>query len=131
MEALGIFLGDEAGGQRASKEAGVLHDRREEIDVVADPGQFEPVERCDLCIDRGFAGRRPGDELGDHRVVEDRHFAAFLHAVIHADQRAALVRAGFGRIIADQAAGRRQEAAIGIFGIDPVLDRPAVDFTSA
>ena len=41
VEAVGIFLGDEAGGELARAEARVLHQRREEIDIVADALDLE------------------------------------------------------------------------------------------
>ena len=105
----------------------MLHQRRHEIDIMARPLDLEFVECFDLLVDGFQTGGCPGDQLGDHRVVEHRDFAAFDHAVIDADQRAVFVGAGFRRIIADKATGRWQEAAIGVFGIDAVLDRPAVD----
>jgi hypothetical protein len=37
LEAFGIFLGDEAGGDRARSEARMLHQRRQEIDIVPMP----------------------------------------------------------------------------------------------
>ena len=52
VEAVGIFLGDEAGGEVARAEPRVLHQRGEEIDVVADALDLERVERLDLRIDR-------------------------------------------------------------------------------
>ena len=125
LEAFRIFLGDEVGRDVAAAEARVLHQRGEEIDVVADAVDLERVERRDLRVDRRFAGRRPGDQLGDHRVVEHRHLAAFEHAVVDADAHAVLARLG-RRAVADEAAGRGQEAAIRVLGIDAVLDRPAV-----
>ena len=57
MEAFGIFLGDEAGGELARAEARMLHQRREEIDIVADALDLEGVERLDLPVDRLVAGR--------------------------------------------------------------------------
>ena len=62
------------------------------------------------------------DQLGDHRVVVHRDLAAFVDAGVHAHRARHLRR----RPIADQAADRRQEAALRILGIDPALDRPAV-----
>ena len=41
VEALGIFLGNEAGRDIARAEARVLHQRREEIDIVADAVDHE------------------------------------------------------------------------------------------
>ena len=62
------------------------------------------------------------DELGDHRVVEHRDLAAFIHAGVDAHAVA------FGRRLElDQAAGRRQEAAERVFGVDAAFHRPAVD----
>ena len=46
---------------------------------------FETVERGDLQVSRFVAGFAPCDQLGDHRVVEHRHFAAIIDAVINAD----------------------------------------------
>ena len=57
VEAFGIFLGDEAGGEFARAEARVLHERGEEIDVVAEAVDLEGVERGDLRVDRLVAGR--------------------------------------------------------------------------
>ena len=57
LEAFGIFLGDEAGGELAGAEARMLHQRREEIDIVADAVDLEGVERLDLAVDRRLAGR--------------------------------------------------------------------------
>ena len=48
VESVGIFLGDEAGGQRARAEARVLQQRREEVDIVRNPAELERVERLDL-----------------------------------------------------------------------------------
>ena len=63
-----------------------------------------------------------GDQLGDHRIVEHRDLAALGDAVVDA-HALRLAR----RPVADEAAGRGQEAAIGILGIDAGLDRPAVE----
>ena len=77
-------------------------------------------------VDRRLAGRRPGDQLGDHRIVEHRDLAALGDAVVDADAARFLVLLG-RRAIADQPPGARQEAAIRVLGIDPGLDRPAVE----
>ncbi len=86
VEAVGIFLGDEAGGDVARTEARVLHQRGEEIDIVADAVDHELVERIDLRVDRFEPRRRPGDQLGDHRVVEHADLAAVGNAVVDADR---------------------------------------------
>ena len=87
MEAVGKFLGDEAGRKAARLPARMRHQGREERDVVADAVDHERIERVGLRRDRLRAGRRVGDELGDHRIVVERNFAAFGHAgvVAHRD----------------------------------------------
>src|SRR3546814_14555180 len=70
--------------QFARAEARMLHDRRQEVDIVAEPFEFEAVERRDLQIGRIVARLAPGDELGDHRIVEDRHLAAVIDAFVDA-----------------------------------------------
>ncbi len=135
FEAFGIFLGDEAGGQIARTKALVLHDRAEEIDIVAKPLDLERIEREDLQIGGLVARLAPGHQLGDHGIVEHRYLAAFEHPVIdphavHAPAPIGLAVIGPARqrgIVAHQPPGRRQEAAIGVFGIDAAFDRPAVD----
>src|SRR3546814_2926541 len=62
----------------------MLHDRRDEIDIVAEAFDFEAVECRDLKVGGFVACRAPRHQLGDHRVVEDRHFAAFLDPRIDA-----------------------------------------------
>ena len=66
VEAVGIFLGDEPGRQRALAEARVLHDRREEIDVVADPLDPERVERGDLA---SAASSRVGAQVTSLAII--------------------------------------------------------------
>ena len=72
------------GGQFARAEARVLHDRADEIDVVAQPLDLERVERGDLQVGGLVARLAPGHQLGDHRIVEHRDFAAFVDAVVDA-----------------------------------------------
>ena len=62
-----------------------LHQRRQEIDIVADAVDLKRVQRGDLRVDRRIAGRRPGDQLGDHRVVEHADLAAVCNAVVDPD----------------------------------------------
>ncbi len=85
VEAVGIFLGDEAGGQFARTEARMLHDGADEIDIMAEAFDFEAVERGDLQVGGFVAGLAPGDQLGDHRVVEHGDLAAFGYAIVDAD----------------------------------------------
>ena len=91
-KALREFLGDEAGREPAFAPARMVHQRRQERDVVADAVDVERVERGRLRLDRGRARRRMGDELGDHRIVMDRDLAALLHAGVVAHGDAVLAR---------------------------------------
>src|SRR5262249_8334322 len=123
-EALRVFLGDEGGREGALAPALVLHQRGEERDVVADALDGEGVERVGLRRDRLGAGWRVGHELGDHWIVVDRDLAPLLHAGVVAHGDALTPRFG-GRPVAREPAGRGQEVAVGILGIDAGLDRPA------
>ncbi len=112
----------------------MLHQGGQEVDIMARPLDQEGVERLHLQIGRLVAGLAPGNQLGNHRVVEHRHLAAFLDAVIDADigfgGRAfdrLLIGDRLGRIVTDQPPNAGQEAAIRVFGIDAVLDRPTID----
>src|SRR6185312_16063418 len=124
VEALGKFLGDEAGGKLSGTPALARHQRREKRNVVADAVDYEGVEGGGLRVDGRFAPRRVGDELGDHRIVIERYLAAFIDTGVVADGDARLAALG-RRAVARQTAGRGQEIAVRIFGINPALDRPA------
>ena len=87
---------------------------------MARPADREAVERVAEPGDRLGAVGAVRAQLGDHRVVEHRDLAAFDHAGIDPDAGT------LGLEVVDQAAGRRQEAARRILGIDARLDRPAV-----
>ena len=70
------------------------------------------------------------DELGNHRVVVHGDFTAVVDAGIHT-HAAQMLGVGLphgllGRRKANQAAGRRQEVAERVFGVDTALDGPAV-----
>ena len=88
---------------------------------MADAVDQEAVERDDLPVHRLRAVLSIGDQLGDHRIIIDRNFAALGDTIVdtHAVD-------GLGRLVAHQPAGRGQEAPIGILGIDAAFDRPAV-----
>jgi hypothetical protein len=113
----------------------MLHQRRQEIDIVPDPVDHERVQRLDLTVDRLLARRCPGDQLGDHGIVEHRHFAALEHAVIDAGVGLCsgsparldrlLMRLGLRRLVANEPPRAGQESPIRVLGIDAVLDRPA------
>jgi hypothetical protein len=55
LEAFRIFLGDEAGRNLAGAETRMLHQRGQEIDIVADPFDDERVQRLHLKADRLLA----------------------------------------------------------------------------
>ena len=95
--------------QGVEQEAGIGPDRPD-LDLVENAGQLG---------DRLGAVVAPGDQLGDHRVVEGR-------------DRVALLDAGFdpafvAKVEMLEPPDARQEALGRILGIKPRLDRPAVD----
>ena len=88
-------------------------------DLAVRQGLHEPVERL-------LAGRAVGDDLGDHRVVPGADLIAGPHAAVDADRaRREGRRSGEGQVV--EPPGRRQEALAHVFGVDPGLERPAVD----
>ena len=135
FEAVGIFFSDEPGRQFARPEPFVLHQRRKEIDIVAEALDAKCVERLHLQIRRLVTRFAPCHQLGDHGVVEHRHLAAFIDAVVDPDAidaAATIGRAIVGpprqrRFVFDKAARAGQESAIGILCVDAVLDRPSID----
>ena len=60
----------------------MLHNRRQKIEIMPDALDLELIEREDLLVDGLDPRRRVGDQLGNHRIVEDRDFAAFGDAVV-------------------------------------------------
>ena len=75
----------------------MLHQRRQEIDIVGDAVDHELVERVHLRVDRRLARRRPRDQLGDHRVVEHADLAPVRDAVVDSYSRLPLpFRGGVG-----------------------------------
>ncbi len=63
----------------------MIHDGGEKRDIVADALDLETVERRPHVFDRRFTGWCPSAELGDHRIVEHRDFAALVDAGVVAD----------------------------------------------
>ena len=106
---------------------------------MADPLNFEAIKCHAHRFDRAQTVRRPCAKLGDHRIVEHRDLAALEHARVVAHgglarrrialplarlvQRACLHLGGWA--IARQSPNRRQEVAIGVFGVKAAFHRPA------
>ena len=107
-------LGDEVGGQPPLGGTRMVHERCEERDVVADPAitKASSARRSAASQRRG---PRPGDQLGNHRVVVGRDLGALLDTRHRPGCRAA-PRAG-GSELADRstagscAAGPRRRCA--------------------
>src|SRR5579863_1158186 len=114
------LLRNEAGREPALAPARVVHQRRQEGDVVPDAVDIKGIERHRLRLDRGRPRRRMSHELSDHRIVEDRYLAAFLHAgvVTHRDAIGFVFRR---RTIFDEPPDRGEEIAERIFRIDSRL----------
>src|SRR3546814_5313146 len=114
-EAFWIFLGYKTCSQRPFAKTRMLHQGREEIDIMSRALDFEAIQRFDLPVNGLFAGVCISDQLGDHGVIEHADLAAFHHAIVDSDaihlQR---------RIVADEPPGRRKETPIWILGIDAV-----------
>lgn len=122
------FFRDKARREPSGPEPLMLHDGRQEGQIVADALHLETVQRLPHGVDGRLAILAPAAQLGDHRIVIHRDFAAFEDAGIVADDRSVLLRTFPRWSIARQPANGRQEVAIGIFGIKPAFNRPAVQF---
>ena len=101
-------------------------DGLEEGDIMADPVQLEIIERLFHRFNRDTAIFAPCAELSNHRVIEHRNLAAFIHASVVTDNCAFLRRAFRWRAVAHKAANGRQEIAIRVFRVNPRLERPAI-----
>ena len=101
------------------RNSSARHKLREKSDVAANSRDQRAVERVSQPVERRLAGRRMRDKLGNHRVIEGRHFAASFDAAIDTD-----IARQFQR---HDCAGRRQEAVLGILGIDARFDGVAAD----
>ena len=123
VESLRVLLGDQAGVEVAGQKARVLHQRRLKGDIRCHAANHELVQCIAHAANCLIACRGMHDQLGNHRIVEHRNLAAFIHAGIDAHA----VYVGWRHVL-HQAAGGRQETAEGIFGIDAAFHRPAVEF---
>src|SRR5690242_9746951 len=81
-------------------------------------GELE--QRTPHSLDRLQARWRPGDQLGEHRIVMQADIAADLDAAIPADARTG------GKVQVRDASGRREESVRRILTGDAALDRPPV-----
>ena len=108
---------DHAVARLARDEARVLEQRLVEAEERLDTFDLELAERAQHPPPRVFPVDVAHDELRDHRVVERRDLAAFLHARVDADARA-------GRLaVVRDSARRREEALRDVLRVDPALDR--------
>ena len=126
------MAGDEAGIDLAGAEGRVVGEPREEGAVGFKPFDNRAVERADQPVDGGGAVGAPGDDLGDHRVEIQPDAAAGFDAGIDAHAFTVFVAGAAERHAGAkrqprQRAGGGQEAAFGIFGIEPRLDGMAGD----
>ena len=97
------------------------HQRRQERDVGDDAANVGLLQPAVEPLDRGLAGRRPRDHLGQHGVVVGRHGIAI--AITGIDPQAV---DGIGRAPGPDPADRRHEILLRVFRIDPRLDGVAV-----
>ena len=88
--------------------------------VVLMPSDLVFAERARHPRDRVGARSTPGDELRDHRIVEDRHRESGQHAAIVTNAGAA------GRMNRPHQPRRRHEPFVRILGVDAAFDRVAL-----
>ena len=120
-EAVGVFLGDKIGRQAAGDKSRVHHQRVQKTDVVADATNVIAIKRTDHALDRLLAIDTVGHQLGDHRIVKNRHFAPLIDSAVDPHTLA------LGFAITDQTAGRRHKIAQWILGVNARLHRPPIE----
>ena len=101
----------------------MLHQRGLERDVRRNAADDETVQGVAHAGNGLLAGGAVHDQLGDHRIVEHRDFAAVVDAGIDAHLTIDFSR----RLKLDQTTGGRQETTERVFGIDPAFHGPAVE----
>ena len=120
-EPIWIFLSDKGGCHIPRDEFRMIHHGGQEWQIVTNALNFEPVERDAHMLNRCAACGRPCAQLGDHRIVIHRNFAAFKNACVIAH---GIVWRGYfqWRAVACETPNRWQEIAIGILGIKAVFN---------
>ncbi len=117
-----LIMRDKAGFDFAAFKGRMTGNIAKETGIGGDPDDLNIIKgRCHTA-QRRFAINIPGDQLGDHRVIMDRNFTAFIHAGIDAHM------VGFTRHAhMHKLAGGRKEIVLRVFGIDANFKRMAVD----
>ena len=107
------------GVEVAGDEVGILENTLEQRDRGGDADDLVLLERPSHPPQRDRPVGAPGDQLGDHRVIVDRHLIALVQRGIVANAGAA----GHSQSL-DQA-GRRSEVRRRVLGVEPAFDRMA------
>ena len=112
----------EVGGVDAALDhARMAHEFFQEIDVRLRTHHLAVGQRFAQAGQRARAVQVPGDELGDHRVVEDGHRVAFHHARVQAH-----VRGRFGQAQGVEPARAGQEVLRRVLGVQAHFNGVAV-----
>ncbi len=139
FETLGVLFFDKGGRHFARDKDRVIHHSRQERQVVANTFDLKTVQRDSHGFDGLIARRRPSAQFGNHGIVIHADLAALKDAgiIAHSDVASGRIALPFvvdqqgtcgnfrRRTIPGQTTDRRQEAAIGIFRIQAVFNRPA------
>ena len=136
-EALAVVLRNKSGVELPARKVRVTDQGGLKRDIAADAANQKPIKRLAHLLDRIRAIATVHDQLGDHRVIKHRDFAALVDAGIDPDATEMIIAVGRAlqrerplletlhrRLIAHQSPCRWQEIAQWIFSIDPALNRP-------
>ena len=112
---------DKAGIDLAGQELRMRCDPRQKLEISPNPEHRSLGEGAAQMDESRRTIFSPGNDLGDHRIVERRHRVALPHTGIDPGE--------FGRREAQsmQGPGLRQKSALRILGIEPCLDRMPVE----
>ncbi|MND43741.1 hypothetical protein D3C80_345610 [compost metagenome] len=116
-----LVAGDEAGVQLGVGEGRVGQYATEEGQVGLEAAHGGFVEHGQQALAGFLAGLAPGDQLGQHGVVEGRYLVAFGNPAVHP-----AAGAGGGFAVQCQAAAGGEEVLVRVFGVQAHFDGVAI-----
>ncbi len=124
------MLGNKASVEVARHKLGVRQQGGLKRNIAADAANHKAIQGFAHLGNRLQAVFAVHDELGDHRVVEHRDFAAVDHPGVHT-HAVQILRVGRKhglprRCKFNQPPGGRQEVAKRVFGVDAAFHGPAI-----
>ena len=93
-ETLAVVLRDKSGVELPARKVRVTDQGGLKRDIAADAANQKPIKRLAHLLDRIRAIATVHDQLGDHRVIKHRDFAALVDAGIDPDATEMIIAVG-------------------------------------